>query len=45
MPKWLQTVREQRKIKKQEELLNALRRPENQQRRPVAKFANKIGTK
>ena len=40
-PKWLQKLREQRKIKEQEQLIKALRRPENQRRRPAAKFANK----
>jgi len=44
-PKWLQKLREQRKIKEQERLIGALRRPENQHRRPAAKFANHIGTK
>jgi len=41
-PKWLQKIREQRKIKEQEKLIEALRRPENQRRRPAAKFANKM---
>ena len=35
----------QRKIKEQERLIEVLRRPENQRRRPAAKFANKIGTR
>ena len=42
-PKWLQKLREQRKIKEQERLIEALKRPENQRRRPAAKFANNIG--
>lgn len=40
-PKWLQQLQEKRKIKQQEELIKALKRPENKQRRPAAKFANK----
>jgi hypothetical protein len=44
-PKWLQKIKEQRKIKEQEKLIQALRRPEDQRRRPAAKFANQIGTK
>jgi len=40
IPKWLQKLREQRKIKEQEELIRALRRPEDQRRRPAAKFAS-----
>jgi hypothetical protein len=44
-PKWLQQLQKKRKIKKQEELILALRRPENQRRRPAAKFANKTGSK
>jgi len=41
-PKWLQKLKEQRKIKEQEELIRALKRPENEpRRRPAAKFANK----
>ena len=44
MPKWLQKLREQRKIKEQEQLIEALKRPKNQRRRPAAKFAsNRIG--
>jgi hypothetical protein len=39
IPKWLQKIREQRKIKEQEELIRALKRPENEPRRPAAKFA------
>jgi len=39
-PKWLQQIREKRKIKEQERLIEALRRPENKQRRPAAKFAS-----
>ena len=42
-PKWLQKLQEQRKIKEQEELINALKRPENERRRPAAKFANNTG--
>jgi phage antirepressor YoqD-like protein len=45
VPKWLQQLKEQRKIKEQERLIEALRRPENQHRRPAAKFANKIGSR
>ena len=42
---WLQKRQEERKIKEQEELIRALKRPEKQQRRPAAKFANKtLGT-
>ena len=33
----------QRKIREQERLIQVLKQPENQQRRPAAKFANKIG--
>jgi hypothetical protein len=44
-PKWLQELQQKRKIKEQEQLIEALRRPENQRRRPAAKFANKIGSK
>lgn len=40
IPKWLQKLKEQRKIKQQEELIEALKRPENKQRRPAAKFAS-----
>jgi hypothetical protein len=43
IPKWLQQLKEKRKIKEQEELIQALKRPENQHRRPAAKFANRIG--
>ena len=39
-PKWLQQLQEKRKIKEQERLSEALRRPENSRRRPAAKFAN-----
>lgn len=40
-PKWLQKLREQRKIKQQEELIKALKRPENEPRRkPAMKFAS-----
>ena len=45
IPKWLQQLKEKRKIKEQEQLIEALRRPENQRRRPAAKFSNKIGPK
>lgn len=40
IPKWLQHLREKRKIKEQEELIRALKRPENERRRPAAKFAS-----
>ena len=33
-----------RKIKEQEKLIKVLKRPENYQRRPAAKFANKTGS-
>ena len=36
-PKWLQELREKRKIKEQEELIKALKRTENK-RRLAAKF-------
>ena len=36
-PKWLQELREKRKIKEQEELIKALKQTENK-RRPAAKF-------
>jgi hypothetical protein len=39
-PKWLQELKEQRKIKEQEKLIEALRRPENYRHRPAAKFAS-----
>ena len=42
--KWLQELREKRKIKEQEELIKALKQTENK-RRPPAKFANRIGSK
>ena len=38
-PKWLQKLKDKRKIKEQEKLIEALKRPENQRRRPAAKFA------
>lgn len=41
IPKWLQNYYKQRKIKEQEELIRVLKQPENKQRRPAAKFANK----
>jgi hypothetical protein len=46
-PKWLQELREKRKIKEQEELIRALKRPENEpRRRPAAKFAmNRVRNK
>jgi hypothetical protein len=37
-PKWLQKLRDQRKIKEQEQLIRALKRPENERRRPAAKM-------
>ena len=40
MPEWLQKLYKQRKIKEQERLIEALRRPETQRRRPAAKFAS-----
>jgi hypothetical protein len=43
IPKWLRDLKEKRKIKEQEELIQALTRPENQRRRPAKKFANRIG--
>jgi hypothetical protein len=40
-PKWLQNLRKKRKIKEQEKLIEALRRPEKEtRRRPAAKFAS-----
>lgn len=39
IPKWLQQLNAQRKIKQQEKLIEALKRPENEYRRPAAKFA------
>ena len=40
-PKWLQKLGEQRKIKEQEKLIEALRRPEKETRRkPAMKFAS-----
>lgn len=33
----------QRKIKEQEELIKILKKPENERRRPAAKFANITG--
>jgi hypothetical protein len=39
-PKWLQELKDQRKIKEKEKLIEALKRPENKQRRPAAKFAS-----
>jgi hypothetical protein len=45
MPKWLKKLREQRKIKEQEKLIEALRRPENRRRRPAAKYSNNLGPK
>ena len=40
-PKWLHELQQKRKIKEQEELIKVLKRPENERRRPAAKFANK----
>ena len=37
-PKWLQKLRNQRKIKEQEQLIRALKRPENERSRPAAKM-------
>jgi len=37
-PKWLQKLRKHRKIKEQQQLIEELRRPENQRRRPAAKM-------
>ena len=49
IPKWLQRLQEQRKIKEQEELIKVLRRPENANKkrpRPAMKFAtNRVRTK
>jgi hypothetical protein len=45
IPKRLQELLRQRKIREQEKLIEALKRPENYRRRPAAKFANHIGTK
>ena len=47
IPKWLQELKEKRKIKEQEELIRALKRPENEPRRgPAKKFAmNRVRTK
>lgn len=45
-PKWLQRIREKRKIKEQEELIKALKRPENEpRRRPAMKYSNNLGPK
>lgn len=48
-PKWLQELKEKRKIKEQEELIRVLRRPENATKtrpRPAMKFAtNRVRTK
>ena len=43
IPKWLRDLKEKRTIKEQEKLIEALRRPENQRRRPAMKFSNRIG--
>ena len=40
VPTWLQELQQKRKIKDQERLIEALRRPENQRRRLAAKFAS-----
>jgi hypothetical protein len=45
IPKRLRELLKQRKIREQEKLIEALKRPENYQRRPAAKFANHIGSK
>jgi hypothetical protein len=37
---WLQKLKEQRKIKEQEELIRVLKQPEKERRRPAAKFAS-----
>lgn len=40
IPEWLQKLKQQRKIKEQEELIRVLQRPEKEpRRRPAAKFA------
>lgn len=46
-PKWLKKLKDKRKIKEQEKLIEALKRPENElHRRPAAKFAtNRVRTK
>jgi len=44
-PKWLHELKENRKIKEQEKLIEALKQPENKRRRPAAKFANVKGIK
>ena len=42
-PQWLHDLKEKRKIKEQEKLIEAPQRPENQRQRPAAKFAsNKV---
>jgi hypothetical protein len=41
--KWLQKLREKRKIKEQEELIKALKRPEDTRRRPAAKMTMNRG--
>lgn len=38
IPEWLQKLKEKRKIKEQEKLIEALKRPENERRRPAAKM-------
>jgi hypothetical protein len=40
VPKWLQELQQKSKIKDQERLIEASKRPENQRRRPAAKFAS-----
>jgi hypothetical protein len=45
IPERLRELHRQRKIKEQERLIEVLKRPENQRRRPAAKFANHTGTK
>lgn len=49
IPKWLQELKEKRKIKEQEELIRVLRRPEDSLKkrpRPAMKFAtNRVRNK
>lgn len=40
MPKWLQKLKEKRKIKEQEKLIETLKRPESERRKPALKFAS-----
>ena len=39
----MEKLRQKTCLKEQEELINALKRPENERRRPAAKFANNTG--